>query len=58
MNAMLLNEFLKVHRKLDQQQVMIEQQQKNIEAFTPTVKKVSDQVALRKHTSQLVTNLK
>ena len=40
-NAMLLNEFLKAHRRLDQQQVMIEQQQKKIEALTATVKKVT-----------------
>ena len=55
-NAMLLNEFLKAHRKLDQQQAMIERQQKQIEALTATVQKVSDQVALRKPAPQLVNN--
>ena len=45
-NAMLLNEFLKAHRKLEEQQTTIEQQQ--IEALTATVQKVSDQVALSK----------
>ena len=55
-NAMLLNEFLKAHRKLDQQQAMIDQQQKQIEALTATVQKVSDQVALSKPAPQLVAN--
>jgi len=55
-NAMLLNEFLKAHRKLDQQQAMIDRQQKQIEALTATVQKVSDQVALSKPASQLVAN--
>jgi hypothetical protein len=55
-NAMLLNEFLKAHRKLDQQQAMIDQQQKQIEALTATVQKVSDQIALSKRAPQLVTN--
>ena len=41
-NAMLLNEFLKAHRKLDQQQAMIDRQQKQIEALTAAVQKVSD----------------
>jgi len=45
-NAMLLNEFLKAHRKLDQQQAMIDRQQKQIEALTATVQKVSDNVEL------------
>jgi hypothetical protein len=55
-NAMLLNEFLKAHRKLDQQQAMIDQQQKQIEALTATVQKVSDQVTLSKPAPQLVAN--
>jgi hypothetical protein len=55
-NAMLLNEFLKAHRKLDQQQAMIDRQQKQIEALTATVQKVSDQVALSKPAPQLVAN--
>jgi hypothetical protein len=55
-NAMLLNEFLKAHRKLDQQQAMIDRQQKQIEALTATVQKVSDQVALSKSAPQLVAN--
>jgi len=55
-NAMLLNEFLKAHRKLDQQQAMIDRQQKQIEALTATVQKVSDQIALSKPAPQLVAN--
>jgi hypothetical protein len=44
-NAMLLNEFLKEHRKVEEQGAMIAKQQKQIEALTATVQKVSDQVA-------------
>jgi hypothetical protein len=55
-NAMLLNEFLKAHRKLDQQQAMIDRQQKQIEALTAAVQKVSNQVALGKPAPQLVAN--
>ena len=55
-NAMLLNEFLKAHRKLDQQQAMIDRQQKQIEALTANVQKVSDQIALSKPAPQLVAN--
>jgi len=55
-NAMLLNEFLKAHRKLDQQQATIDRQQKQIEALTATVQKVSDQIALNKSAPQLVAN--
>ena len=55
-NAMLLNEFLKAHRKLQEQQITIERQQKQIEALTATVLKVSDQVALSKPAPQLVAD--
>ena len=67
-NAMLLNEFLKEHRKVEEQQATITrlkskvakqeltaaQQQKQIEALTASIQKVSDQVALRKPELQLV----
>src|SRR5437870_11228208 len=33
-NAMLLNEFLKAHRKLEEQEAKIDRQQKQIEALT------------------------
>jgi hypothetical protein len=69
-NAMLLNEFLKEHRKVEDQQATITrleskaakqeliatQKQKQIEALTATVQKVSDQVALSKPSPQLVAN--
>ena len=43
-NAMLLNEFLKAHRKMHDQQEMIAQQQKQIEALTAGLQKVSAQL--------------
>jgi len=49
-NAMLLNEFLKEHRKVEEQGAMIAQQQKQI------VQKVSNEVALSKPAPQLVAN--
>ena len=62
-NAMLLNEFLKEHGKVEEQQATIAQmkatavqQQKQIEALAATVQKVSDQVALSKPAPQLVAN--
>jgi uncharacterized coiled-coil protein SlyX len=69
-NAMLLNEFLKEHRKVEEQKATITrleskvakqeliatQQQKQIEALTATVQKVSDQLELTKAAPQLVTN--
>ena len=70
-NAMLLNEFLKEHRRLQEQRNYFEakmanqqktfeatfaQQQKQIEALTATVQKVSDQVALSKPAPQVVAN--
>ena len=36
-NAMLLNEFLKEHRKNEEQQATIDRQQKQIERLTVTV---------------------
>jgi uncharacterized coiled-coil protein SlyX len=62
-NAMLLNEFLKEHCKVAEQQTTIEQlkaaaaqQQKQIEALTATVQKVSEKLELTKAAAQLVTN--
>ncbi len=73
-NAMLLNEFLKEHRNIAEQESTIAelkatmakqqdafgskiaQQQKQIEALTASVQKVSDQVALSKPAPQLVAN--
>jgi hypothetical protein len=60
-NAMLLNEFLKEHRKVEQlestaqkQEAMIAKQQKQIEALTANLQKVSDQMELSKPSAQLV----
>lgn len=55
-NAMLLNEFLKEHRKVEAQAGEIVQMKKQIEVLTATVQKVSDQVALSKSRPQLVGN--
>jgi len=69
-NAMLLNEFLKEHRQVEEQKAglaemksvvskqeeLIAKQQKQIEALTATVQKVSDQIALSKPAPQLVAN--
>jgi predicted ribosome quality control (RQC) complex YloA/Tae2 family protein len=66
-SAMLLNEFLKEHRQVQelkgtvaQQQeefrAKIGQQQKQIEALTATVQKVRDQVALGTPAPKLVAN--
>src|SRR5207302_4262156 len=54
-NTMLLNEFLKEHRQVQELNGTVAQQQKQIEALTATVQKVSDQVAF-KPAPQLVAN--
>ena len=73
-NAMLLNEFLKEHRKVQEQEQKLQkqeatitqqqkdfenkfrQQQKQIEALTSAVRKVSDQITHSKPAPQLVAN--
>jgi Chaperone of endosialidase len=62
-NAMLLNEFLKEHRKNEEQESKIErqdakiaQQQKQIEALTEGLQKVSAQLELNKAAPQTVVN--
>src|SRR6266513_1818030 len=55
-NAMLLNEFLKEHGQVQQLKATVAQQQKQIEALTATVQKVSDQISLSKPAPQLVAN--
>jgi cytochrome c biogenesis protein ResB len=44
-NAMLLNEFLKEHRKVEEQGVLIARQQLQIEAVTAGLQEVSAQLA-------------
>jgi trimeric autotransporter adhesin len=55
-NAMLLNEFLKEHRKVEDQGAMIAKQQKQIEALTAGLQKVSAQVELSKPAPRTVLN--
>jgi uncharacterized coiled-coil protein SlyX len=69
-NAMLLNEFLKEHRKVQEQEATITQikltlakqdatithQQKQIEALTAGLQKVSAQVEASKPAPQVVNN--
>src|SRR5438094_273052 len=59
-NAMLLNEFLKDHRKVDQQrkdfEAALAQQQKQIEALTAAVQKVSAQVEMSRPAPQTVVD--
>jgi hypothetical protein len=55
-NAMLLNEFLKEHRKVEELEATAAQQQKRIEALTATVQKVSDQLQLSKTLPQVVAS--
>jgi Chaperone of endosialidase len=66
-NAMLLNEFLKAHRKMEEQEVTIVQlkkdfqatathQQKQIEALTAGLQKVSAELELSKRAPRTVLN--
>ena len=59
-NAMLLNEFLKEHRKVEQQrkdfEAAIACQQKQIEALTAAVQRVSAQLELGRAAPQTVVN--
>jgi hypothetical protein len=55
-NAMLLNEFLKEHRKNEEQEATIVRQQKQIDALTAGFQKVSAQLEMSKPAPQLVNN--
>jgi hypothetical protein len=55
-NAMLLNEFLKEHKTVQEQGAMIARQQKQIEALTAVVQKVSAQLEVNKPAPQTVLN--
>jgi hypothetical protein len=59
-NAMLLNEFLKKHCKADQLtkdfESQLVEQQKQIEALTAGLQKVSDQLELSKPAPQIVVD--
>jgi hypothetical protein len=55
-NAMLLNEFLKEHRKNEEQEATIARQQKQIEALAAGLQKVSAQLEVNKPAPQIVDN--
>jgi hypothetical protein len=55
-NAMLLNEFLKEHKTVHELKSIATQQQKQIEALTATVQKVSAQLELNKPAPRTVSN--
>jgi len=55
-NAMLLNEFLKEHRKNEEQQATIARQQKQIDALTAGLHKISAQFEAKKSAPQLAAN--
>ncbi len=55
-NAMLLNEFLKEHRKNGEQEATIARQQKQIDALTAGLQKVSAELELSKRAPQLAVS--
>jgi trimeric autotransporter adhesin len=55
-NAMLLNEFLKAHRKMEEQDATIAKQQKQIDALTAGLQKVSAQLELNKPAPQKIVS--
>ena len=55
-NAMLLNEFLKEHRKVEQMEAPITRQQEKIEALTAGLQKVTAQIEMIKPTPRIVNN--
>ena len=55
-NAMLLNEFLKEHRKVEELEANAARQQKQIEALTAGLQKVSAQLEAGKPAPQVVNN--
>jgi uncharacterized coiled-coil protein SlyX len=55
-NAMLLNEFLKEHRTMEELKATVAKQEKAISALTAGLQKVSEQIELSRSTPQLVDN--
>src|SRR5207247_10058866 len=55
-NAMLLNEFLKEHHQVQDLKAIVAQQQKQIDALTAGLQKVSDRLALNKPAPRIVEN--
>jgi hypothetical protein len=55
-NAMLLNEFLKEHCKVEQMEATIARQQEQIEALTAGLRKVVAQIETGERTPRIVDN--
>jgi phage-related protein len=55
-NAMLLNEFLKEHRTVNELRATVAQQQKQLEVLSEGLQKVSAQLELNKAAPQTVLN--
>jgi uncharacterized coiled-coil protein SlyX len=55
-NAMLLNEFLKEHRHVQEQDAIIARQQKQMEALAAGLQKVNAQLEASKPAPQVVNN--
>ena len=53
---MLLNEFLKEHRTVEELKATVVKQEKAIKALTAGLQKVSEQIELGRSTPQLVDN--
>jgi hypothetical protein len=55
-NAMLLNEFLKAHRRIEEQDKKIEQLTAQLKKQAVLIQKVSDKVDLNKSVPQIALN--
>ena len=55
-NAMLLNEFLKEHRKVEKLETSVARQQKQIETLTASLQKVSAQIEASRPAPHMVNN--
>jgi hypothetical protein len=55
-NAMLLNEFLKEHRKMENLESTVAEQQKQIKALTAGLQKVGAQLEMKKGKPRVVAN--
>ena len=55
-NAMLLNEFLKQHRKSEEQDALIARQQKQIDALTMGLQKINGRLELNRSVPSSVAN--
>ena len=53
---MLLNEFLKAHRRIEEQEATIARLQKQIDAVTAGLQKVSAQLEASKPATRMVNN--